>query len=74
MDPRFRALIAFAIDVVAVALFVVIGRASHREDPGGDLTGVGSFATGLVVGWAASRGWRRPFAIAHTGLPVWIGT
>lgn len=74
MDPRLRALVAFAIDVAAIAVFVVLGRAGHREDQAEFLVTFWPFATGLVIGWAASRGWRRPFAIARTGLPAWVGT
>ena len=74
MDPRLRTLVAFAIDVAAVAVFVVIGRASHREDQSAFAVTFWPFATGLVVGWAAARGWRRPFAILHTAVPAWIGT
>lgn len=74
MDPRLRALVAFAIDAAAVAVFVVIGRASHREDQAAFAVTFWPFATGLVVGWAGARGWRRPFSIAHTGLVAWVGT
>jgi hypothetical protein len=74
MDPRTRPLIAFAVDLLLVALFVVIGRASHREDQSAFLATFWPFATGLVVGWAASRGWRRPFSISRTGSASWLGT
>ncbi|MBW4040949.1 MAG: DUF3054 domain-containing protein [Acidobacteria bacterium] len=74
MDLRLRALVAFVIDVAAVALFVVIGRASHREGQSGFAVTFWPFATGLVVGWLGSRGWRRPFSIARTGLVAWVGT
>jgi hypothetical protein len=74
MDPRLRALIAFAIDVAAVAVFVVIGRASHKEDQAEFAVTFWPFATGLVVGWIGARGWRRPFSISRTGLLAWVGT
>jgi hypothetical protein len=74
MDPRLRALVAFAIDAAAVAVFVVIGRASHREDQAAFAVTFWPFATGLVVGWAGAHGWRRPFSIVRTGLVVWVGT
>lgn len=74
MDPRLRALVAFAIDAAAVAVFVVIGRVSHREDQAAFAVTFWPFATGLVVGWAGARGWRRPFSIARTGLVAWVGT
>jgi hypothetical protein len=74
MDPRWRALAAFAADLALVALFVLIGRASHGEDQSAYVVTFWPFAIGLVAGWAAARGWRRPTAIAHTALPAWIGT
>ncbi|MGT2426040.1 DUF3054 domain-containing protein [Amnibacterium kyonggiense] len=74
MDPRSRALVAFAIDLVAVAVFVAIGRASHREDEAGFAVTFWPFATGLVIGWLGARGWRRPFSITRTGLLAWVGT
>ena len=73
MDARVRPLVAFAVDLVLVAVFVGIGRASHGEDQSAWIATFWPFAIGLVAGWAVARGWRRPFAIAHTGLPAWIG-
>jgi hypothetical protein len=74
MDPRLRALVAFVIDAAAVAVFVAIGRASHREDEAQFAVTFWPFATGLVVGWVAARGWRRPFSISRTGVIAWVGT
>ena len=74
MDPRWRPLLAFVVDLLLVGLFVVIGRASHREDQSAFVVTYWPFAIGAVAGWAASRGWRRPFSIARTGLPVWVLT
>ena len=74
MDPRWRPLLAFAVDLVLVALFVGIGRASHHEDQSAFLWTWWPFAVGLVVGWAVARGWRRPFDVVRTGLPAWVGT
>lgn len=74
MDLRLRALVAFVIDVAAVAVFVVLGRASHHESQAEFAVTFWPFATGLVVGWAASRAWRRPFAIVRAGVPAWVGT
>ena len=57
-------------------LFVVIGRANHHA--GGALTGLWDtfwpFAAGAAVGMAATRFWRRPFALVPTGVGVWLGT
>lgn len=54
---------AAAVDMIAVALFVVIGRASHRhaETAAGIASTAWPFAVGLGTGWAilAALGRRR---------------
>ena len=63
-------------DVLCVVLFCAIGRRSHAE--GVTVSGVADtawpFLIGAAVGWLISRGWRRPLAIAPTGVTVWVGT
>lgn len=61
---------AASVDVVAVLLFVAIGRASHHHAStvGGFVSTLWPFAVGLVAGWAATRG-RRP-AAKSTGASV----
>lgn len=63
-------------DVAAVLVFCALGRRSHDE--GLDVAGVAvtawPFLTGTVVGWLLSRGWRRPTAVAPTGVVVWVCT
>lgn len=63
-------------DVCCVVVFVVIGRASHHD--GGGLAGLAStlwpFLTGLAIGVAATRAWRRPLALVPTGVGVWLCT
>ena len=65
-----------ATDVIAVLVFCAVGRRSHAE--GLSISGVAStawpFLTGTVVGWLASRGWRRPTAVVPTGVAVWLCT
>lgn len=65
-----------AVDVVGVLVFCAVGRRSHDE--GVDVTGIAvtawPFLTGTVVGWLVSRGWRRPTAVAPTGVVVWLST
>jgi hypothetical protein len=65
-----------AADVIGVLVFCALGRRSHAE--GLTVTGVAStawpFLTGTLVGWLASRGWRRPAAVVPTGVVVWICT
>jgi hypothetical protein len=65
-----------AVDVVAVLLFCALGRRSHDEglNVGGVATTAWPFLTGTVVGWLVSRGWRRPTALAPTGVLVWLCT
>jgi hypothetical protein len=65
-----------AVDVVGVLVFCAVGRRSHDE--GLNVTGIAvtawPFLTGTVVGWVVSRGWRRPTAVAPTGVVVWLST
>ena len=65
--------VAAACDVVAVLLFVTLGRRSHDEG-GNVVAGVVSvaapFLIALAVGWVAAQAWRAPIAW-RTGLVVW---
>lgn len=65
-----------AVDVVGVLVFCAVGRRSHDE--GLNVTDIAvtawPFLTGTVVGWLVSRGWRRPTAVAPTGVVVWLCT
>ena len=67
---------AAVIDVVCVLVFVAIDRASHQE--GDALAGIAStawpFLAGLALGWAASRAWRSPRALAPAGVTIWACT
>jgi hypothetical protein len=74
VPARSRILLAAVVDLLLVGLFVVIGRASHREDQSAFLVTYWPFAVGLAVGWLVSRAWRRPFALLHAGVPAWLGT
>jgi hypothetical protein len=63
------------LDVVFVLAFVLIGRASHDENPiGGALVTFWPFFVALVVGWLVGVAWRRPLAVWPTGVVVWIAT
>jgi len=75
---RFPVL-ALVIDLVLVVVFAAIGRATHDGDvlgPAGSglATTAWPFVVALLVGWIVTRAWRRPAAIAKTGLPVWAIT
>lgn len=65
--------IAAVCDVVAVLVFVAVGRRSHDEG-GNPIAGVLSvaapFLIALAVGWAVARAWRAPMAW-RTALVVW---
>jgi peptidoglycan/LPS O-acetylase OafA/YrhL len=65
-----------AADVIGVLVFCAVGRRSHDE--GLSITGVATtawpFLTGTVIGWLASRAWRRPTAVVPTGVIVWLCT
>jgi FtsH-binding integral membrane protein len=60
-----------------VLAFVIIGRARHDaaggESPGGIASTAWPFLAGLVLGWLAARGWRRPFALVPSGVGAWLG-
>jgi hypothetical protein len=66
---------AAVLDVAAVLVFVVIGRASHHD--GETIPGVAStawpFLAGLAAGWLVARGWRRPAALVPSGVAAWLG-
>jgi hypothetical protein len=65
-----------SLDVVSVLMFCAVGRRSHDE--GVDVTGVAAtawpFLTGTALGWLLSKAWRRPTALAPTGVIVWLST
>ncbi len=64
------------MDVIGVLVFCAVGRRSHAE--GITVTGVATtawpFLTGTVLGWLASRAWRRPTVVVPTGVVVWLST
>ena len=74
MQPR--SVLAALADIVGVLLFSTVGRRSHAE--GLTVAGIAEtawpFLVGTAVGWLLSRGWRRPTAVAPTGVVVWLCT
>ena len=73
--PR-RVALAAAIDVVAIVLFVVIGRNNHDE--GGSVIGEAAavaapFLLAVALGWVLARAWRAPAAFS-TGIVIWLVT
>ncbi|HEU5026052.1 MAG TPA: DUF3054 domain-containing protein [Spirillospora sp.] len=72
-----RNVVAGALDVCCVLVFVGIGRSSHDE--AGSVTGfLGTawpFLVGLAAGWAVLRAWRRRAdAVVPVGIGVWLST
>jgi Protein of unknown function (DUF3054) len=61
-----------ALDVLAVIVFVTIGRDNHGE--GIDASGLGRtaapFLIGIAIGWLVSSAWKLPVD-AKTGAIVW---
>lgn len=72
MSARRRVVLAALTDVLAVLLFVTVGRRNHDEGDGVlDVFGTAApFWGGLLIGWMAWRAWRDPLSLA-TGLRVW---
>ncbi|HTM85388.1 MAG TPA: DUF3054 domain-containing protein [Mycobacterium sp.] len=70
------AALAALTDVGAVVVFCLLGRRSHAEAL--SLAGLAAtmwpFVTGTLTGWVLARGWRRPLAVAPTGVIVWAAT
>jgi hypothetical protein len=73
---RLAWLSSIVTDVIGVLAFCAVGRRSHDE--GLSVTGIATtawpFLTGTVIGWLASRAWRRPTAVLPTGVVVWLCT
>ncbi len=66
--------LAAAADVLAVLVFVAVGRSSHAEaaDAFGMLSTAAPFLLGLLVGWLVVRAWRAPLRLP-VGVAVWVG-
>ncbi|WP_286277105.1 DUF3054 domain-containing protein [Naasia aerilata] len=72
MTVRTRSVLAFAVDLVLVLVFVLIGRASHGEDQAGFAVTLLPFLAGLLAGWLLRSG-RPPLAV-RSGAVVWAAT
>jgi peptidoglycan/LPS O-acetylase OafA/YrhL len=73
---RNTAILSFVADLILVAVFVVIGRVSHKEalTAVGVLTTFWPFAAGLVLAWIVTRNWRTPTRVVWSGISVWVLT
>lgn len=69
------AAVAFLIDLVAVLVFVGIGRRSHEEDAGlGNLLEIAApFMLAVVAGWAILRLWQSPLW-SNRAIGLWLIT
>ena len=76
IDPSRWVLLSIVLDAVLVILFTVIGRLSHGENLGigGVATTAWPFLVGTLLAWLVTAAWRRPLALARTGIPVWLIT
>lgn len=80
MDRPSRTPAGFAatvgIDLLAVVVFVLIGRASHGEGVLGLLVTLWPFAVGLLVGHvlALVLGQRETRSVRWAGVVVWVST
>jgi hypothetical protein len=65
---------AAGLDLCCVAVFVVIGRASHAEaySAAGLARTAWPFLAGAALGWALTRAWRRPAALLPAGAGIWL--
>lgn len=63
---------AAGLDVLAVVVFVVIGRRNHQQGNALDATIETAlpFLLGVAVAWGATRAWRRPLSML-TAIAVW---
>lgn len=66
-------MIAAALDVASVLVFVAIGRRNHNEDAAidGVMTVAAPFLIALAIGWLVSRAWRRPMNL-RIGVIIWM--
>ena len=67
-----QVVLAATFDVVAIAIFVVIGRRSHHEGDAlrGFVRVAAPFLIGLTAGWVVARAWKAPTSTS-TGILIW---
>lgn len=67
--------VAAALDVASVFVFVAIGRRNHDEGTAidGMLSVAAPFLIALAIGWIVSRAWFRPLNL-RTGVIIWATT
>ncbi|HEY0520340.1 MAG TPA: DUF3054 domain-containing protein [Ilumatobacteraceae bacterium] len=67
-----RATLAAVADVVAIVVFVAIGRRNHDEGTAidGIATVAAPFLIALAIGWLVARAWNRPMDV-DTAFVIW---
>ena len=67
-------MLRLVVDLVLVAVFAAVGRASHQESltPAGWAQTAWPFLAGAVVGWAVVAVTDRPGASLAAGAVVWV--
>ena len=67
-----RTVLAGIADVVAIVVFVAIGRRNHDEgtEVDGIATVAAPFLIALVVGWIVARAWARPMQV-EAAFIIW---
>lgn len=76
MTDRRTVAIAAGIDIVAILLFVAVGRRSHDEGGNAVTEAVkvaAPFLIALGLGWFAARAWKTP-TVPTTGMVIWVVT
>jgi hypothetical protein len=75
MHRSRQAATALGLDLLAVLVFVAIGRRSHDEGSAVSefVKTAAPFVIGLGFGWLTSRAWSTPMALA-TGTLIWAET
>lgn len=71
-STRKQIVLAATFDVVAIMVFVFIGRRNHDEGTtlGGVVRVAAPFLIGLAVGWIVARAWKAPISTT-TGMVIW---
>ena len=67
-----RVVIAGLADILAIIVFVAIGRRNHNEGTTiGNIAGVAApFLIALLAGWIAARAWARPMQV-EAAFIIW---
>ncbi len=73
MSPRVRPVAAWAVDLVLLVVFVLIGRVTHGAEPSGFAVTLLPFLAGLQTGWLLRSG-QPPLALLRSGTLVWLAT